>query len=369
MTDKKTKLVILSAFYEPYMSGAEQMVKVLAEKLGGNYEVTVVTGRYDKRLMRIEDRRDFRLVRVGFGFKKLDKLFYPFWSAWAVYLLKPQITHAVMESYAGMALVLTKYLYPKTKRILTLQSGDLDDGSNQAKFYIKWVWKLIHRSPDMVTAISTSLAERAERLGVEKSKIVITPNGIDLDEVPEDVEKQKNRVIIAARLSWAKDHVSLLKAWRLVVDKISEAKLVIVGEGEEREVIEKTIKELNISKSVEMLGFLAHSETLVEIKKSEVFVCPSLAEGLGNVFIEAQACGVPPIGTRVGGIPDIIKDGENGLLIEPKNPDLIADAIITLLSDEVLRNKLRNKGLETSRKFSWDIILDSIKNIYSDLLK
>jgi glycosyltransferase involved in cell wall biosynthesis len=367
--NNKTKLVILSAFYEPYMSGAEQMVRVIAEKLGSKYDITIITGRYDRRLARFECRRHFKLARVGFGFKRLDKFFYPIWAAWAVFLFKPHITHAVMESYAGLALVLTKWTYPKTKRILTLQSGDLDDKDKQTRFYINWVWKLIHRSPDMVTAISNSLAKRAEALGVAKDKIAITPNGIDFDEVPSGIQAQKNRVIIVARLSWAKDHASLLKAWPVVIAKFPDAKLAIVGEGEDRDNIEKLIADLGLGTSVEMLGFLPHDEALVEIKKSAVFVCPSLAEGLGNVFIEAQACGVPPIGTRVGGIPDIIEDVENGLLVEVKNPEAIANAIISLLSDEALRNKIISKGLETSRQFSWDIILADMEKIYSKLLK
>lgn len=367
--NNKIKLVILSAFYEPYMSGAEQMVKVLAEELGDKYDITLITGRYDKNLMRFEHRRQFTIVRVGFGLKKLDKLIYPLWAAWAVYLFKPDITHAVMESYAGLALVLSRLSYPKTKRILTLQSGDLDDASIQKKFYIKWVWKLIHRSPDMVTAISSALAVRAKNLGVEESRIAITPNGIDLDEVPVDIKSQKNRAIIVARLSWEKDHQSLLKAWGLVLKEIPEAKLVIVGEGGERKNIEKTIDEMKMQNSVSLLGFLSHEEALIEIKRSDVFVCPSLAEGLGNVFIEAQACGVPPIGTRVGGIPDVIQDGRNGLLVEPRDPSAIAKAIIRVMKDDELRNKLSNFGLESSRAFSWDLILEKFRNIYLQILK
>ena len=365
----KKKLVVLSAFYDPYMSGAEQMVKTIVENLGDKYDITLITGWYDRKLSRVEDRRGFRLVRAGFGYKKLDKFFYPFIAAWTVRLFKPDILHAVMESYAGLALVLSKLFYSKAKTILTLQSGDLDDKRKQAKFYIRWIWKLIHRTPDKVTAISAFLANRAEQLGVEKENIFITPNGLDFSEVPNNVEKIKNRVIIAGRLSWEKAHKYLLQAWPKILQSVPEARLVIVGDGDERKNIEKIIDELNIKSTVELKGMLSHDKTLYEIKKSEIFVCPSLAEGLGNVFIEAQACGTPPIGTNVGGIPDIIKDKENGLLIEPKNSEQIADAIIELLQDNVLRNKLRNKGLETSQQFSWNNFIKKITVIYQDILK
>ncbi|MCX6796383.1 MAG: glycosyltransferase family 4 protein [Candidatus Falkowbacteria bacterium] len=182
--------------------------------------------------------------------------------------------------------------------------------------------------------------------------------------MPESVNKEENRVICVARLSWEKGLDFLIKAWSEVARAFPNAKLVLVGEGKEKGEIGKMITGLNLSGSVKLLGNLSHKQTLTEIKKSEIFVCPSLAEGLGNVFIEAQACGVPPIGTHVGGIPDVIQDGENGLLIEPKNSNQIRDAILSLLNDKELASRLSAKGLETSKRFEWGRILEEIDIIY-----
>jgi len=366
--NKKIKLVILAAFYEPFMSGAEQMVKEVVERLGDKYEIVLVTGRFDKKLAKYEKRDTFELYRVGIGHKALDKLLYIFLAPFKAKKFKPDITHAIMESYAGAAMVLLKYIYPKTKRILTLQSGDLDSEKKQAVSYIRFFWRIIHRSPHIITAISSALAKRAENLGVKKENIFITPNGLDFSNVPNDIEKVSERVICVGRLSWEKAHKYTLKAWAKVLKEFPGAKLFFVGEGPEREDIEKRIKEAKLENSVTLTGNLPHAQVLQELSKSEVFICPSLAEGLGNVFIEAQACGVTPIGTRVGGIPDVIQHEENGLLIAPENSEEIAGAIIRLLTDKGLNAKLRAGGLKSSRKFEWEKILEKIDSIYKNVI-
>lgn len=366
-TEKKKKLILLSAFYEPYMSGAEQMVKEILERLGGGYETVLITGRFDRGLSEREERPTFKLIRVGIGHKQIDKLLYPLLAALKARKLKPDIVHAVMESYAGGALVLVKYFYPRAKRILTLQSGDLDSEIKQSRRLLKLFWRPIHRSPHVVTAISSFLARRAEELGVSRDKIFITPNGVDLSRIPAGTEKIRERVICVARLSWEKGLDYLIKAWPEVLKTAPGAKLVLVGEGDKRGEIENLIKEFGISDSVELKGNLPHEQTLEEIKKSEIFICPSLAEGLGIVFIEAQACGVPPIGTRVGGIPDVIKDGENGLLIEPKSSPAIAEAVKKLLTDKELAARLLVRALETVKKYNWDNIVRQIDEFYKKI--
>ena len=366
--ETKQKLVIFSAFYEPYMSGAEQMVKEILEKLGGRFNTTLVTGRFDRGLPKTETRPTFKLIRVGVGHKQLDKLLYPILAAWQARRLRPQIVHAIMESYAGGALVFVKYFYPKAKRILTLQSGDLDDQLKQNKFLVRIFFRLIHRSPDRVTAISSFLADRARRLGVPEEKISITPNGVDFSKIPADTERKNKSVICVARLSWEKGLDYLIKAWPEILKAVPEAKLVLVGEGDKRVEVETLIKELKISGSVELRGNLPHDQVLAELKKSEIFVCPSLAEGLGIVFIEAQACDLAVIGTRVGGIPDVIQHNENGLLIEPKSSEAIAEAVSKLLTDEELARRLADGALATSRQFEWKNIIAKIDHLYQQLL-
>ncbi len=256
MNLKSKKIVVLSAFYEPIIGGAEQMAKEILERLGTKYEMILITCRLDKKLPQTENRRNFKLIRVGIGLKKIDKYLYPFLAFLRLRKIKPDIVHAVMESYAAGALLLAKYLYPKAKRILTLQSGNLDAPRKQKNFLIKIFWKLIHRVPNKLTAISGFLAKRAERLGVKKENIKIIPNGIDLSRIPVISEKNPKRVVCVARLSREKGLDYLIKAWPEVLKKEPDAKLVLISEGDKKKEIEKLIKEFNISDSVELKGIL-----------------------------------------------------------------------------------------------------------------
>jgi hypothetical protein len=132
----KFKIVILSCFYDPQPTGgAEIMVKELLERLGGKYEFILVTAWFDKNVPKEETRENYRIIRVGLGHKTLDKFLFPLFGALKTREIKPDIVHAVMESYAGGALVVLKRIAPGIKRILTLQSGDLDDDKKQ-KFFI-----------------------------------------------------------------------------------------------------------------------------------------------------------------------------------------------------------------------------------------
>lgn len=363
MPENKTKLVVLSAFYEPYMSGAEQMVKQVVENLGDFYDTTLITGLYNRELERFEKRKNFKIIRVGVGHRTIDKFLYPILANFKIIKIKPDIIHAIMESYAGVALYFAKFV-SHAKRILTLQSGDLDDKRKQNNFFIKLFWKKIHKTPDTVTAISNFLRDRALRLGAKKENVHVIPNGIDFNEIPGFLEKERNRVICVARLSWEKGLDYLIKAWSDVLLKIPNAKLVIAGEGQKRKEIEEMIDTYKLHESVLLMGNLPHKQTLEEISKSEVFICPSLAEGLGVVFIEAQSCGVPAIGTRVGGIPDVIINNHNGLLIEPRNAEEISRAIIELLENKDLREEITKNANISVKKYSWHSILEKIHKLY-----
>jgi len=98
---------------------------------------------------------------------------------------------------------------------------------------------------------------------------------------------------------------------------------------------------------------------------SDIFVLPSLSESFGIVNIEAMASGLPIIATKVGGIPEIIKDGENGFLVEPKNPEQIAERILYLLSNNNIRRSISFNNKEKAKNYSWDLIVNKLIAVYS----
>lgn len=366
--ETKPTVVILSAFYDPWMSGAERCVKEVVERLGSRYHFVVLTGKYKSSLPRKELRDGFEIHRIGLG-SKFDKWLYPVLVPLYLLRLQPKVVHAVMESYAGIALWLTSFVMPRLPRILTLQSGDLDSTEKRRKIP-EWLWRAIHRSPDSVTAISNFLADRAKRLRGSTKNIFIIPNGISLSSISSDASSQKipHKIVCVARLSWEKGHATLLDALKEVRKTVEDVTLDLVGDGNLRSELEAKVKELGLEDVVTFHGLLPNEKALDVLRCAEVFVCPSLAEGLGIVFLEAQACGVPVIGTNVGGIPDVIADGVTGLLVSPKDAHALASAVCRLFTDTDLAARCRTAGLEQAKKFDWTEIVQKYAKEYDRLI-
>jgi len=144
-------------------------------------------------------------------------------------------------------------------------------------------------------------------------------------------------------------------------------KLLICGDGEERQKLEVRSKKLGISDKVKFMGFIAPAELPKYYAIADVFCRPSLSEGLGNVFLEAMAAGVPVIATPVGGIPDFLKNGETGLFCHVRNPESIAEKIKWILDEknkEEVARVVANAREMVGRKYDWEIIAEKMEKIF-----
>lgn len=363
---EKRTVAIFSAFYAPWESGAEKFARKVAENLGNRYRFIIFTSRNSKKVSKTEKGKGYEIRRLGFG-SSVDKWIFPLLAPVAAMRARPGLVHAVMESYAGIALAIFKLFNWKTPAILTLQSGDLDDGRKQKKIP-GLLWKIIHLAPTHLTAISRYLAERAERLGVAKERISIIHNGVDLKEIDSLLQKQKEavpfRIVSVGRLSWEKGHEYLISALPLIKKEFPEAHLVLVGGGIEEEKLRKLAVALDLASSVYFRGMLPHLRAMDEAVAAEVFVGPSLAEGMGIVFLEAQALGIPVVGTYVGGIPDVIENEVTGLLVPPKDSKAIAEAVKRIFGNEELRRNLVASAKANVGNFSWKKITDQVASLY-----
>ncbi len=363
--DKKT-VAIFSAFYAPWESGAEKFAREVVENLVDRYHFIIFTARNSKKNLKLEKGKGYEIHRLGLG-SIVDKWLFPLLAPIAAMRAKPKLVHAVMESYAGIALAIFKTFNWRTPAILTLQSGDLDDSRKQ-KMIPFLLWKIIHLAPTHLTAISRYLAERAERLGAPKERISIIHNGVDLKEIDSLLQKQRGtvpfRIVSVGRLSWEKGHEYLISSLPLIKKEFPEAHLVLVGGGAEEEKLRKLAAALDLSSSVYFRGMLPHGRAMGEAALAEAFVCPSLAEGMGIVFLEAQALGIPVIGTYVGGIPDVIENEVTGLLVPPKDSVAIAEAVKRIFRDQELKSKLITTAKNNIAIFSWDRITEQVASLY-----
>lgn len=360
-------ILLFSTFYPPFQSGAERFAVEAVARLSPRFRFVVVTARLRQNLPARETVGDVEIRRLGLGLP-VDKWLFPLLAPVVAWRVRPALLHAVMESYAGIALWLASFFLPRTPRILTLQSGDLDSDTKQKRIPA-WLWQRIHTSPDHVTAISNFLADRAKRLRGSGRDVSVVPNGVDLAAVPHAAhEPVAGRIVCVARLSWEKGLNDLIDALVMVRQRVPEAHLVLVGDGADRAALEARVAERGLADTVFFRGALANNEALKEVAAAAVFACPSLAEGLGIVFLEAQAVGVPVVGTRVGGIPDVISDGVTGLLVPANDPQALSVALLRMLQDRTSARQTVVAAQSQLHRFDWQHIMDGLAERYERML-
>ncbi len=349
------KVVLYSAFVSPMRSGAEACAEEVAARLQNRFDITIIAARM-RRNLPVDDvlPTGVKVKRVGFGMT-FDKWLYPFLAPSAAVVLQPDILHAVLESFAGMALVLSKRLLPKAKKILTCQSTNTS-----------FLLDPMHRAADKITAISSVLIARANELGYNATLI---PNGIRVKELQSaHAQRVPGRILFIGRLEKMKGVYVLISAFKDVAARHPDATLRIVGDGSQRQVLEQHAKDLGVSDRVTFVGAVPHDRVAEEYAAAEIFCGLSRSEALGNVFLEAQAAGCAVIGTTVGGIPDIVKDGETGLLVAPGSFAEAAGAIEQLLTDKALRERLATAGKAHAAAYDWDSIAERYGALYDELI-
>lgn len=199
---------------------------------------------------------------------------------------------------------------------------------------------------DKTVSVSESAAFQISHWPLLSDKIKVIRNGIDpFSLLPREEARntlgagdQDLLVGAVAELHPVKGLDVLLEAWQKLSKQKPEAKLMIIGDGEERENLEEEIQALGISGSVMMKGFVSNASKY--LKAFDIFVLPSRSENLPYAVLEAGLAGVPVIATRVGGIPEVVENGASGILVERENTEELFSSILLLSNDEGLRNRL-----------------------------
>jgi len=378
------KVLIFSTAYLPLIGGAEIAVNEITKRLP-NWQFDLITAKIKPGLSKFERIGNINVYRVGLGLGFLDKFFIPILGLIKAIKLnkerKYSLIWSIMASQAGVAAVFFQ-IWSKKKLLLTLQEGDSEKHLERYAGGMKLLYKIFikpwHMMPfkyaDYLTVISNYLKKRALRNGV-KAPIKIIPNGVDLEifKPKERIDNKKDKIILTVSRLVKKNGIDdLIKAGQYLYFPF---KIIIIGIGPDEEKLKKLAKDLKIQDKVIFQGQVKYNELSKYYALADVFVRPSLSEGLGNVFLEAMACGLPIIGTKVGGIPDFLKDPSTGsgqatgLFCKVNDPKDIAEKIKEILKDDNLRKALSKNGLELVReKYSWDKIAQQMENIYLKLI-
>lgn len=179
-------------------------------------------------------------------------------------------------------------------------------------------------------------------------KLHVVRCGLPLSDLPKHARAgAKKRIICVGRLSPEKGQAGLLEAFAKVSAHRRDLELMLVGDGPEGDDLRSRAKALGIADKVEFTGRLGEKETLDQIAASDILVLSSFMEGLPIVLMEAMAIGTAVIASRVAGIPELVEDGQSGLLFTPSSWDELADCMSRLLDDPALRKTLANNARKT----------------------
>ncbi len=231
----------------------------------------------------------------------------------------------------------------------------------------------------IVTISKYSLEKIENHYGVDAAKVRIVPNGVDPEKFKplEDQEAIKRQfglgnepcVLFVGSLIPRKGLPFLVEAAEKIVKKYSGTKFVIVGEGPLKNQLLSNLETANLSGNFKFLGNVKEDMLTALYNCADVFALPSIQEGQGIVLLEAQASARPVVAFDVGGVNEAVRNGETGLLVKRGSSEELADALLKLLSDKALREKMGANGRRfVTENFTWDICAQKMLNVYREAL-
>ncbi len=354
--------IIIDLFPPKWLAGTEIATYNLAEHLAKRgHEIHVITS-HDKGLPNFDKENGFYIHRLAWPKIRIIGVL----SFWLQIFLKIRTIKPDIVQAQAINMGIPAYITKKILKIPYIIWGRGDDVYRPGRF-IRITTKPILQNANAVLALTEDMRRKLAK-GTDH-EIFVVPNGINLNLFAERSltivkENGVKKILFVGRLSPVKGVQYLIRAMERVLKEIPEAKLILVGEGKEREMLESLSIQLDINKSVQFVGIVNHEKVHTFMQQADVFVLPSLSEGFPNVLLEAMACGLPVIATRVGGIPDIIMEEENGYLIDEKRPDEISEKLLFLSRNKPITWKISKNNKEKVKKYNWDNIVSNLEEIY-----
>ena len=293
----------------------------------------------------------------------------------AFWLLPNGFMGAVMSKLCGVPLM------------VALRGSDIFISKQNPVFRAMARWTL--KQATMVTSVTPAFFPDLEEFGVPSEKMRLIPNGSHPTLFP--APSHSELVALRQRLSIPEEDVVifglgrivlkkgfdiLIQALPLVREKVSNVTFIIGGDGTDLGRLETMAKALGVSKHVRFPGTIKRTDVPVYFHLCDISTLPAIfdpkgnVDGCPNVVLEAMACGKPVVATNISGIPVVVKDGKTGILVEEKNVEALADALVTLLTDQRKREQLGRAGQQRIlNELTWDKAIEQIKDVYQHCVK
>ena len=358
-------LKVLNVIDSLNAGGAESLLRnfLIEAKKYNDFQIDVCT-LYSQNIFK-EDlgKNDIKVFDLGLSFKYDCRVVFKI-----VNLIKRNdydIVHVHLFPADLFVAIASLFLSDRIKFIFS--EHNVYNRRRSIKIY-KPVDYFVYSRYDEIICVSEQVkAALNEYIESTKSKSIVIRNAIPVDENVVETSKVYD-LLFAGRLEDAKGVDVLIRAVSILQDRFKfEVKLAILGDGSKRAHLEDLSNQLKVTDEISFFGVQKDVKSF--LAASKIFVLPSRWEGLPVVILEAMANRMPIIATPVGGIPEVIEDGVNGILVEPENPEALAKKIYELLSDEKLRRNISEAAFEkVKNEYSIEEYTQKMLNFYKNLL-
>ena len=381
-----TKFPYDQQFVEYSYGGASLVAYYLAiEMAKRGHEIDVFTTSIDSKDS-IEKHGNMTVYRYGTNFRVLtSNISFGMFRKPAKHVV--DIAHTHFDIPPG-PLAGLRYAKRKNVPLVVTYHGDWVEGYGGfirragVFFHNKYLVDKVLSYADVIISPSEYYINESRFLGKYRDKIVVIPNGINSGDFDIGYSKgecrkrlglplDKKILLFFGYLAPYKGPDVLVNAMSKIIKHVPDTELVFAGKGVMREELERLSKNLGTENNVRFAGFVDNDLKGSYYKAADIFCLPSMmsTECYPLTILEAMACGVPIVASKIGGIPDAVKAGENGLLVQARDSELLADAIIYLLENEDVRERMGKSGRERVKDYSWERIAEETEKVYEKMLK
>lgn len=360
--------IIVSLFPPKWLGGTEIAAYNIAKYLAKNgHEVHVITS-LDKETPKKDFKEGFYIHRIKLHFK------IPFISIMIyfrdVYTLirkiRPDVVHCQSFNVGWMPYLIN--IFYKYNYIIYGRGSDIYTNYQFKNIIVK----LTIKNANAVIALTEDMKKEISK--IFQREIFVIPNGISIDNYRKnqsnDICHRNNEKIIlyVGTLRSIKGIKYLIDAMKIISQYCPNTRLLLVGDGEKRKSLENLVDELDLGQRITFVGRVSNKDVPKYMASSDVFVLPSLSEGFPNVILEAMASGLPIVATKIRGLPEIICEGINGYLVEPKNSGEIAEKIIYLVNNIEVAHSMSENNIRDVKQYAWENVVKKLEDVYSECI-